>query len=87
MVIGFRVLSANLKFDIVFLDPPYHKSLCNKALELISRCLTDNAIIICETQNDEELPDKIKDIELVKEYCYSAIKLTLYRKIPSLGDE
>ncbi len=79
--------STSKKFDIVFLDPPYHKSLCNKALELISRCLTDNAIIICETQNDEELPDKIKDIELVKEYCYSAIKLTLYRKIPSLGDE
>lgn len=68
-----------LKFDIVFLDPPYHKELCLKALEGLSHVLNDGALVICETQADEILPEKIDGIELCREYKYSTIKLTVYK--------
>lgn len=75
------VRNTSLKFDIVFLDPPYHKELCNKVLEDISRCLNPGAIVICETQNDEALPSFDNgELYLDREYNYSAIKLTVYRK-------
>ncbi|MBR3768481.1 MAG: 16S rRNA (guanine(966)-N(2))-methyltransferase RsmD [Clostridia bacterium] len=74
------------KFDIVFLDPPYHNSLCNKALENISPCLNDEAVVICETQTDEILPEKAGELNVVREYCYSAIKLTVYRKNSVCGE-
>lgn len=81
------IKNTDLKFDIVFLDPPYKKELCNKALPDISRCLNPGAIIICETQNDEILPsDDIGDIYFDKEYCYSAIKLTVFRKRTTDGE-
>lgn len=67
------------KFDIVFLDPPYHKQLCDKALELLPRCLNDNAVVICETQDDESLPLSLGLLSVDREYKYSAIKLTVYR--------
>ena len=67
------------KFDIVFLDPPYHKNLCVTALELLSDAVSDDAIVICETQNDEELPEAIGRFTADRVYSYSAIKLTVYR--------
>lgn len=67
-------------FDICLLDPPYHKGLCDKAFEHLPRVLNDNAIVICETQADETLPDSVGGLTWKKEYKYSAIKLTVYRK-------
>lgn len=71
--------STSEKFDIVFLDPPYHKKLCDKALELLSPCLNKDSIVVCETQNDESLPEEIGELFVDREYVYSQIKLTVYR--------
>ncbi len=68
------------KFDIVFLDPPYHKQLCDKALEVLPRCLNEDAVVVCETQNDETLPEACGVLCVDRVYKYSAIKLTVYRK-------
>ncbi len=67
------------KFDIVFLDPPYNKGMCNNALEILPRVLNDDAIVICETQNDEVLPEECGELKLDREYNYSSIKLSLFR--------
>ena len=75
------IRNTSVKFDIVFLDPPYHNGLCDKVLECIAEKLNDGGIVICETQNDEVLLSKnLNGIYLDREYCYSAIKLTVYRK-------
>ncbi len=66
-------------FDIVFLDPPYNKGLCEKALELLPDVLSDDAIVICETQIDEILPQNSGFLILDKEYNYSSIKLSVFR--------
>lgn len=67
------------KFDIVFLDPPYHCGLIDKAFEYLPRVLKDTSVVVCETKADEELPESFGDFEIKKTYKYSAIKITLYR--------
>ena len=39
------------QFDLIFLDPPYFEHLMEDALDLIDRnqLLTDNGIVVCET--------------------------------------
>lgn len=43
----------NIKFDLIFLDPPYNTDYIEKSLELISKydLLTDNGLIVCESDN------------------------------------
>lgn len=67
------------KFDIVFLDPPYHKELCISALENLESCVNDETIIICETQSDEQLPERLGVFSVDRVYSYSSIKLTVYK--------
>lgn len=73
--------SCNAKFDIVILDPPYEKKLCDRAFEFLPRVLTPNSIVVCETRTGEELPDSVGDLVLQKTYIYSAIKLSVYRAV------
>ncbi len=72
--------SAREKFDIVILDPPYNKQLCDKAFPLLPGVLKETSVVICETQSDELLPEKVASLEIDREYKYSSVKLTVYRK-------
>ncbi|MEG0545785.1 MAG: 16S rRNA (guanine(966)-N(2))-methyltransferase RsmD [Oscillospiraceae bacterium] len=68
------------EFDIILLDPPYNNAMVQKALPLVSPLCSQNGIVICETDSKEELPKVADDLELIKEYKYSNVKLTTYRK-------
>lgn len=72
--------TTDIEFDIVFLDPPYNRQLCDKALSMLSDVISADAIVICETQIDEVLPEKIDGLVLGKVYNYSSIKLSVYSK-------
>lgn len=45
------------RFDLIFIDPPYHQGLVEKSLKLLADpCrLTDSGVIIAETAKDENL--------------------------------
>lgn len=73
-------LSRNNKFDIVFVDPPYKNGLAQKTLEKISNVLTENALVICETDFSESLPNDLSDLKIIKEKKYGKTKITVYRK-------
>lgn len=68
------------KFDVVFLDPPYQKGLVQSVLPLLSCCCNAEALIVCETDFSEELPDTVGALKKQREYKYSKTKLTTYRK-------
>ena len=68
-------------YDIVFLDPPYENSMCEKAAALLPRVLSGNAIVVCESRPDEPMPAQIGGLCIAKEYKYSNIRLTVYRNI------
>ena len=68
-------------FDFIFMDPPYNKQMCDKALAILAAKVSDNTTIICETQISEVLPEKIGELKLIKTYDYSSIKLSVFRKV------
>ncbi len=70
------------KYGLVFLDPPYHTGLMEKALNAISGIdiVAEHGIIVCETAADETLPTLPEPYEMGREYRYGKIKLTLYHR-------
>ena len=70
------------KFDLVFMDPPYHGGLYDKILQNAFRfdILTDGGIIIVESMRDEPLPQAQPPYEKGRVYRYGKISLTTYRR-------
>ena len=69
--------NTNVKFDIIFLDPPYKLNLINNCIDLIieNNLLSDNGLIICEYE-DEVVIDRL---ELIKEKKYGSKKIKIYK--------
>lgn len=59
-----------VKFDIIFLDPPYHMECINEIIEFIlnNRMLNKNGIIVCEVDNN--YIRKYQNLDLTKEKKY-----------------
>lgn len=74
--------SCREKYDVIFLDPPYHTDLMERALELVTKIdiLSEHGIIICETMADRQLPPMDSPYEWGKDYRYGQIKLTIGRR-------
>ena len=71
------------KFHLIFLDPPYRKTMLENALETIAAIdiLSEHGIIVCESPLDKELPDLAGPYEKGRDYRYGQIKVTLYHKV------
>ena len=67
----------NIKFDLIFLDPPYNLNLINSCIALISEyhLLNDNGIIVCEFENEVIKRD---DYKLFKEKKYGTKNVNIY---------
>lgn len=69
-----------LKFDMIFLDPPYNKGIVQKILQQLEKynIMQDKGIVIVETDRDEETPEKLGKFFKLKEKSYSSTKITFY---------
>lgn len=69
-----------IKFDIIFLDPPYGQikieKLLNKIIEL--DVLNDNGIVVCEYEF-EKLDEIYGCLELIKDRKYGKTSLKIYK--------
>lgn len=74
------------KFDVVFLDPPYHSGLLEKSLERLTQfdILREHGIIVCESGTDWTVPPLPSPYEAGREYRYGQIKLTICRRAGSV---
>lgn len=72
----------NKKFDIIFLDPPYHKDLAKNSLIKIEACdiLSQHGFVIAEHFKKEVMPECISKLLLFKEKRYGDTVLSFYRK-------
>lgn len=70
------------KFDLVFLDPPYHGGFYDKILQMFFTfdILTDGGIIIVESMRGEPLPEGTAPYIKKKSYHYGKISLTVYTR-------
>ncbi len=82
-----EVLTKGAKYDVIFLDPPYKASLLASALERINKfdILSENGIIICETDAATDVAKILPECYSFKEYKYGTIKLTVIRNTPFEG--
>lgn len=69
----------NEKYDIAFIDPPYLTGLLQEALLKVTNCMSENAIIICESPLNDVLPEKVGNFEVFKRYTYGKTMLTTYK--------
>lgn len=68
----------NVKFDIIFLDPPYQMNLINPSIELILKydLLKEDGIIVCEYETEEIF----SSLTLIKEKKYGSKIIKIYKK-------
>lgn len=70
----------NIKFDIVFLDPPYKFNLINDILIYIykNNLLNDDGYIVCEFEEENVFSDKFS---LIKSKKYGNKNVFIYKKL------
>ena len=69
----------NIKFDLIFLDPPYKKHIINDILDYLlnNDLLNNNALIICEFMEKEEFINE--RLKLYKEKKYGDKYVFIYK--------
>jgi len=69
------------KFDLIFLDPPYSKSLIDISLKLISNyeLIVEDGLIVAEKYIDDVIPENEGFIKLVRKQKYGSTELCFYR--------
>lgn len=71
---------ANTSFDLIFIDPPYHKNIVPKVMKLLikNNWLNKDAILVIEmAKTDNYLLDE--NIEIMREKLYGNTKLLVLR--------
>lgn len=73
------IKSLAVKFDLVFLDPPYHTDLIRPALDhlLEMNALTHKAIVVAEHAADE-YPDPPSDLSCERRRTYGQTQLSFF---------
>ncbi len=71
--------SVDEKFDVILLDPPYNKKMCDEAMKIIfeRNLLKDDGVIMCETEYGEVITT---DFTKKKDYKYGKILLSVFVK-------
>ena len=71
-----------VKFDIIFIDPPYSKGLGINSIERISSydLLKIDGVLVYETDEVEEVPNAIGRYERFKDKKYGRNVLNFYKR-------
>lgn len=70
----------DLKFDIVFLDPPYRLNIVSSIIDVLleENMLNNNAFVVCQyVKGNVEIITKLR---LIKNYCYGNSEVAIYQK-------
>jgi 16S rRNA (guanine966-N2)-methyltransferase len=69
------------KMDLVFVDPPYRKSMILPVLEELCRLnlLSSPSILVAQSEQREDLPPRVRSLERIKSKIYGDTRITLYR--------
>lgn len=76
------LLEEGKTFDIVLLDPPYAQQKIEKQLVMMeeNHMLTNQSVVVCETDKSVALPEEIGSLYKAKEAIYGITQITIYRK-------
>ncbi len=68
------------EFDLVFVDPPYHKGTVQAALDGLCGLVAPNGCVMCETELGCALPEQAGGLRLHKCYKYGKTMVWQYKK-------
>lgn len=70
----------NIKFDLIFLDPPYKFNYIDNIVEFVlnNELINDNGLIICEYEN--EINKEYEKLSIFKEKKYGSKKVVIFKK-------
>jgi len=80
---GVKLLALDKKsFDLIFIDPPYHKDMAKKILQTLEAydILSPHGLIVIQHFKSELLPKDSLNFELIKEAKYGDTWLSIFRK-------
>lgn len=72
------IKNTSLKFDIIFLDPPYNSGILELIFPYIDKIMNDKGIVITETNLDNALLNSNGSLKFKKSYKYGKISINLY---------
>ncbi|MGR0482005.1 MAG: 16S rRNA (guanine(966)-N(2))-methyltransferase RsmD [Candidatus Electronema sp. V4] len=80
-------LPAGMRFDLIFLDPPYEKNLAEKtaAAAAESGLLQEDGLLIAEERKTARLPERCGSLRLTDQRSYGETGLWLYRRTEELA--
>ena len=71
----------NIKFNVIFIDPPYKDKIIEKVLMLLieNELISKKAVVVCEYRFDE-LASFYDELKLVKTKKYSDTFVSIYER-------
>jgi len=77
-----KLSDTKIRFNIVFLDPPYHEGLLKKSLIYLCNhdILYPSSLVICEHFKKDEMPDEIDCLVRCREARYGDTVLSFYTR-------
>jgi len=87
---SFTFLNQNLdeKYDLIFVDPPYHQEFVSKVISHLRHYprLNSNGVIIVETAADEQIGEDLTPFEIVIAREYGDTKLWFLQEPEEQGE-
>lgn len=79
-------LPADMRFDLIFLDPPYEKSLAAKTVAAVAQhnLLKNSGLLIAEERKNARLPAQCGTLRLYDQRSYGETGLWFYRQSEEL---
>ncbi len=76
------IAEQTLKFDYIFLDPPYADQEITTIFKLLTdkKLFSENCIIVCEVAKEVDLPDNMAGCHIWKKQVYGITKVVIYKK-------
>lgn len=70
-------------FDVIFVDPPFTKSIAHISMETLamSEAMADESIVAIESSSQERIDDEYKGLELLERKAFGDKSLSLFRKV------
>lgn len=69
----------NIKFDVVFIDPPYLKNMEVSALTYVNDLLNEDAVVVVETDETDDIPEEVLNLEKYDARKYGRTIISFFR--------
>ncbi|MED4532673.1 16S rRNA (guanine(966)-N(2))-methyltransferase RsmD [Metabacillus fastidiosus] len=76
------IIKRELKFELIFLDPPYKKQKLEQLIDFIAEhdLLAEDGVIVAEYGTEDQLQENIKTYTVLKHETYGTTAITIYGK-------